>query len=64
MNKGLNVVGLRRRLENKEDMEEIKSVYKKVLGNGIDKQKAKKIASSHENEYVKKFASFIAQSNL
>lgn len=62
--KGLNIVGLRRRLENKEDIEEIKSVFKKIIANGIDKETADKIAKSHKNEYIKKFASFIADSNL
>jgi len=62
--KGLNIIGLRRRLENKEDIEEIKSIYKKVLGDKVDKELASKIALTHENEYVKSFTSFIADSNL
>lgn len=62
--KGLNVVGLRRKLENKNDMEEIKAIYKKVLGNGVDKELSKKIAKEHTNEYVKQFTSFIATSNI
>lgn len=62
--KGLNVIGLRRRLENKEDIEEIKAIYKKVLGDKVDKVLAREIADTHENEYVKRFTSFIAESNL
>lgn len=63
--KGLNVVGLRRRLENKEDMEEIKSIFKRILGQSTaNKELAQEIADSHQNEYVKRFAQFVADSNL
>ena len=62
--KGLNLIGLRRRLENKDDIEEIKAIYKKVLGDRVDKELASKIALTHENEYVRLFTSFIARSNL
>ncbi len=62
--KGLNVIGLRRRLENKDDIEEIKAVFKKILGEGVDKEVANEIASAHENAYVTRFASFIASSNM
>ncbi len=62
--KGLNLIGLRRRLENKNDIEEIKTIYKKVLGDGIDKELAKEISQNHANEYVKEFTAFIASSNI
>jgi UDP-N-acetylglucosamine acyltransferase len=62
--KGLNVIGLRRTLENVEDLEVIKAIYKQVLGDTTDKELALKISQEHENEYVKIFTSFIAQSNL
>jgi len=62
--KGLNVIGLRRRLKNKDDMEEIKTIYKKVLGDEVNKDLAQEIADTHENGYVKQFASFIASSNI
>jgi len=62
--KGLNVVGLRRRLKNKDDIEEIKSIFKRVLGDVVDKELASDIAKKHENEYARKFASFIASSNI
>jgi len=62
--KGLNVIGLRRKLENKDDIEEIKAIFKKILGDGVDKKLAKKIAKTHENEYARKFASFISTSNM
>jgi len=62
--KGLNVIGLRRRVKNKEDIDEIKSIYKKVISDGVDKELASKISKTHENEYIKMFTSFIAKSNL
>ena len=62
--KGLNLVGLRRRLENKDDIEEIKSIFKKIFSNEVDKDYAAKVADEHENEYVKRFAKFIATSNI
>lgn len=62
--KGLNIIGLRRRLDNKEDIEEIKAIYKKVLGSGADKVLAQEIADTNANEYIIKLASFIASSNL
>ena len=62
--KGINVIGLRRRLENKEDIEQIKTIFKQVLGNDINKELASQIAIEHENEYAKQFASFIANSNI
>jgi UDP-N-acetylglucosamine acyltransferase len=62
--KGLNVIGLRRRLQNKDDLEEIKAIYKKVLLDRVDKQLAREIADTHKNEYVKIFTSFIANSNI
>lgn len=62
--KGLNVIGLRRRLENKDDIEEIKAIYKKVLGDKVNKELASEISQNHANEYVKRFTSFIAQSNI
>jgi UDP-N-acetylglucosamine acyltransferase len=62
--KGLNVIGLRRRLENKDDIEEIKAIYKKVLGDGVDKKLAREIADTHENKYIKQFTSFVANSNI
>ena len=62
--KGLNVVGLRRRLDNKQDIEKIKAIFKRILGDGVDKELASKLAEEHENEYAKQFASFIANNNI
>jgi UDP-N-acetylglucosamine acyltransferase len=62
--KGLNVIGLRRRLENKSDIEEIKAVFKKILGDGANKILAQEIADTNPNEFIQKLASFVASSNL
>ncbi|MFA7611069.1 MAG: acyl-ACP--UDP-N- acetylglucosamine O-acyltransferase [Sulfurimonas sp.] len=62
--KGLNVIGLRRRLEKKGDIEEIKSVFKRILGDGADKILAQEIADTNPNEFIKKLASFVASSNI
>ncbi len=62
--KGLNVIGLRRRLENKGDIEEIKAVFKKILGDGADKILAQEIADTNPNEFIQKLASFVASSNI
>jgi len=66
--KGLNVVGLRRRLQNKDDIEKIKETFKRImgriLGENVDKELAAQIASTHENEYVRRFSEFVANSNL
>jgi UDP-N-acetylglucosamine acyltransferase len=62
--KSLNIIGLRRRLKNKSQIDEIKVIFKKVLGDDVDKELAKEIADTHENEYIKQFVSFIAESNM
>jgi UDP-N-acetylglucosamine acyltransferase len=62
--RSLNLIGLRRRLENQSQIDEIKVIFKKVLGNDVDKELAKEIADTHENEYIKRFVSFIATSNM
>ena len=62
--KSLNLIGLRRRLKNKSQIDEIRAIFKQVLGNDVDKTLAKEIADTHENEYIKKFVSFIATSNM
>ncbi len=62
--KALNIIGLRRRLENKSDIEEIKSIFKRILGDCVDKDLALKIAQEHENEYAKALALFVANSNI
>ena len=62
--KGLNIIGLRRRLNNSEDIEEIKAAYKKLINNRVDKELAKKVSQESSNNYVKLFAEFVCNSNL
>ena len=62
--KGLNVIGLRRRLENKDDIEEIKLIFKKILGKEIDKELALQLAKTHENEYVRRFSEFVVSNDI
>jgi len=62
--KSLNLIGLRRRLDNQSQIDEIKVIFKRVLGNDVDKVLAEEIAAKHENEYIKRFVSFIATSNM
>ncbi len=62
--KGLNSIGLQRRLSNKEVRKEIKKIFKKVIGKDTNKKLAQEIYESHANEYVKRFALFVANSNM
>ena len=62
--KGLNIIGLRRRLNNSEDIEDIKAAYKKLLAHGVKKDLALALSQESQNSYVKLFADFISASNL
>jgi UDP-N-acetylglucosamine acyltransferase len=62
--KGLNIVGLRRRLKNKKDIEDIKSAYKSIYRHGINKEEAKKHSENSDNFYVKQFCDFISIQNV
>jgi UDP-N-acetylglucosamine acyltransferase len=62
--RGLNIIGLRRRVENKTDLKEIKSSFKKIFHGGVDREVAAKIARESENPYVKNLAGFVLESNL
>ena len=62
--KGLNIIGLRRRLNNIDDIEEIKSAYRKLINHGVDKEMAKVVYEESSNSYVRLFADFIQKSNL
>lgn len=62
--KGLNIIGLRRRLNNSDDIEDIKAAYKKLINHGIDKKLAETVEQESANNYVKLFAGFIKESNL
>jgi len=61
--RGLNLTGLRRRLENRSDINAIKNAYKELFESNkplIDN--AKEISKSTDNEYVKNMCEFIINS--
>lgn len=58
--RGLNLTGLRRRLDNRNDIDEIKKAYKQLFESGHPLQEiAQSIYENSTNEHVKKLASFI-----
>jgi UDP-N-acetylglucosamine acyltransferase len=58
--RGLNLTGLRRRIEKRSDIDELKRVYKKLFNEGLPLiDTAKDIYSNTNNEFVKKFTNFI-----
>ncbi len=58
--RGLNLTGLRRRLENRKDIDEIKKAYKKLFESGQPlNESAKEIIETTDNEYAIKLANFI-----
>jgi len=63
--KGLNLVGLRRRMNNPEAIDEIRLVFKEIFrSESVNKQVAQKIADTHTNEYAVQLAAFVATSNI
>jgi len=60
--KNLNLVGLRRRLENKNDINTLKNIFKQICYPTINKSIAQEIYDTHTNQYVKEFAKFIIES--
>lgn len=61
--KGLNVIGLRRRVQNSSEIDEIKAIFKSIFADGVDKELALEISTTHPNEYARRFAAFIAASD-
>ena len=58
--RGLNLTGLRRRLSNRSDIDEIKKAYKKLFESGDPlNESAKEILETTQNEYAKKLARFV-----
>jgi len=58
--RGLNLTGLRRRFENKEDIDAIKYAYKELFSLGKPLQEAaQELFENNQNEYVKKLANFV-----
>ncbi len=57
--KGLNLIGMRRRFENRNDIKAIKEAYKAIYRYGIDKKEARKRSQESQSLYVKEFCDFI-----
>jgi UDP-N-acetylglucosamine acyltransferase len=58
--RGLNLTGLRRRFDNREDIDAVKSAYKALFESGSPLQEvAKELDETSENKYVKELASFV-----
>ncbi len=59
--RGLNINGLRRRMENRSDIDEIKKGYKKLFESGLPMQDvAKELLLTSENKYVLMLANFVS----
>jgi len=58
--RGLNIIGLRRRLDNRADIDELKKAYKKLfeLGQPLNEM-AKELIENSTNKYVIQLAKFI-----
>jgi len=58
--RGLNLTGLRRRMENREDINDIKKAYKKLFESGQPlTQSANEILETFDNKYARKLAQFV-----
>jgi len=58
--RGLNLTGLRRRLKNRSDIDEIRKAYKQIFESGLPiADTAKEILEVSQNEYVIELANFI-----
>jgi UDP-N-acetylglucosamine acyltransferase len=61
--RGLNLTGLRRNLENRSDIDEIKRAYKELFESGKPLQEiAKKLLEYTQNRYVKHLCEFVLNS--
>ena len=61
--RGLNLTGLRRRFQNRNDIDEIKKAYKELFERGNPlKETALKILNENNNEYVKHLCKFVLNS--
>ncbi|MEA3521926.1 MAG: acyl-ACP--UDP-N- acetylglucosamine O-acyltransferase [Campylobacterota bacterium] len=58
--KGLNVVGMRRRFENRDDIKAVKQAYKSIYRNEINKEEALQYSKNTQSSYAKQFCEFIA----
>ena len=58
--RGLNLTGLRRRFENREDIDAVKHAYKELFESGKPLQEvAAELIEKNENKYVKELANFV-----
>lgn len=58
--RGLNLTGLRRRFDNREDIDAIKHAYRELFESGKPLQEvAKELFENDKNKYVKELASFV-----
>ena len=58
--RGLNLTGLRRRFENREDIDAIKHAYRELFESGKPLQEvAQELFENNENKYVKELANFV-----
>jgi UDP-N-acetylglucosamine acyltransferase len=61
--RGLNLTGLRRKFENKSDIDEVKRAYKELFESGKPlKESAKNLLENSNNQYVIKLAEFVMNS--
>ena len=59
--RGLNLVGLRRNLKDKQEIMKLKEAYKKMFKSGKPMQEsAQELLQTDQSEYVKKFAAFVS----
>lgn len=58
--RGLNLTGLRRRFDNREDIDAIKHAYRELFESGKPLQEvAQELFTNNENKYVKELANFV-----
>lgn len=58
--RGLNLTGLRRRLDNRSDIDEIKKAYRQLFESGSPlNESANELLKTSENKYVKHLAQFV-----
>jgi UDP-N-acetylglucosamine acyltransferase len=58
--RGLNLTGLRRRFDNREDIDAIKHAYRELFESGKPLQEvAQELFENNENKYVKELANFV-----
>ncbi len=60
--RGLNITGLRRKIENRKDIDEIKKAYKELFESGKPLKEVAEVLLKSENKYIKHLADFILNS--